>query len=68
MASYAMFRRSQPDTAALLLTWGKMRPAAPKSRASSLKKKVPRETMARQSEDDSGRPATQVGRLAGLTV
>jgi hypothetical protein len=38
-----------------------MRPAAPKSRVSSLKKKVPRGTMAHRSEDDSGRPATQGG-------
>ena len=68
MASYAMFRRSQPDTVALLLTWGEMGPAAPKSGVSSLKKKVPRGTMAHRSEDDSGRPVTQGGDLAGLTV
>jgi len=45
-----------------------MRPAAPESRVSSLKKKVPRGTMACQSEGDSGGSATQAGGLAGLTV
>jgi hypothetical protein len=31
-------------------------------------KKVPRGTMAHRSEGDSGRPVTQAGGLAGLTV
>ena len=52
----------------LLLTWGEMGPAAPKSGVSSLKKKVPRGTMAHRSEDDSDHPVTQAGGLAGLTV
>ena len=51
----------QPDTVALLLTWGKMRPAAPKLGVFSLKKKVPRGTMSHRSEDDSDRPVTQGG-------
>ena len=34
----------------------------------SMVKHTPRGTMACRSEDDSGRPATQAGGLAGLTV
>ena len=40
----------------------------PRVSALSLKKKVPRGSMAHRSKDDSGRPATQAGGLAGLTV
>jgi len=58
----------QSDTITFLVFAGEMRVVVPKSGVSSLKKKVPRGTIANQSRDDSGRPGIPMGGLAGLTV
>jgi hypothetical protein len=58
----------QSDTITFLVFAGEMRVVVPKSGVSSLKKKVPRGTIANRSKDDSGRLVIQIRGLAGLTV